>query len=62
MVYIILPVKENYMIPSLNEYGLLPKGIHKATLKEIEQKFGSNSPKRRIIYWIPKVSPIVMQA
>jgi hypothetical protein len=50
MVYIILPVKENYMIPNLNEYGLLPKGIHKATLKEIEQKFGSSSAKRKELF------------
>lgn len=38
------------MIPNFNEYGLLPKGIHKATLEEIEQKFGSSSAKRKELF------------
>lgn len=38
------------MIPKLNKYGLLPKGIHKATLEEIKQTFGSNSAKRKELF------------
>ena len=38
------------MIPNLNKYGLLPKGIHKATIEEIEHKFGSSSAKRKELF------------
>lgn len=38
------------MIPNLNEYGLLPEGIHKATIEEIEHKFGSGSAKRKELF------------
>jgi len=35
------------MIPSLNENGYLPPGIHPATLDEIAVAFGSSSPERQ---------------
>ena len=38
------------MIPNFNEYGLLPEGIHKATIEEIKHKFGSGSPKRKELF------------
>jgi hypothetical protein len=38
------------MIPNFNEYGLLPEGIHKATIEEIEHKFGSGSAKRKELF------------
>lgn len=38
------------MIPKFNEDGYLPKGIHKATLNEIKQRFGSNSAKRKELF------------
>lgn len=38
------------MIPKFNEDGYLPKGIHKATLNEIKQRFGSSSAKRKELF------------
>lgn len=38
------------MIPELNADGYLPKGIHKATLNEIKQRFGSSSTKRKELF------------
>ena len=38
------------MIPKLNEDGYLPKGIHKATLEEIKQRFGSSSSERKELF------------
>lgn len=38
------------VIPQFNKSGYLPKGIHKATLKEIKQKFGSSSAKRKELF------------
>lgn len=34
------------MIPRFNKDGYLPAGIHKATVKEIKQRFGGETPKR----------------
>lgn len=50
MVYIILPLKENYMIPEFNKYGNLPSGIYKVTLKEIKKKFGTESLQRKKLF------------
>lgn len=36
------------MIPSLNEAGYLPPGIHPATLDEIAARFGAESEIRRV--------------
>jgi hypothetical protein len=36
------------MIPSFNDSGLLPSGIHPATLMEIAERFGSSSELRRV--------------
>jgi hypothetical protein len=36
------------MIPSFNEYGYLPAGIHVATLDEVEARFGLESELRRV--------------
>ena len=38
------------MIPSLNENGYLPRGIHKAALSEIRQRFGTHSLKRKKLF------------
>jgi len=38
------------MIPNFNKHGLLPKGIHKATIEEIKHKFGSSSAKRKELF------------
>jgi hypothetical protein len=38
------------MLPKFNEEGYLPMGIHKATLNEIKQRFGSNSSKRKELF------------
>lgn len=35
------------MIPPFNDHGYLPPGIHRATLDEIESRFGSANPERR---------------
>ena len=35
-------------IPSLDEHGLLPPGIHDCTLAEIRQTFGGNSHRREL--------------
>jgi hypothetical protein len=37
------------MIPELNAQGYLPPGIHRATLSELEDKFGRSTAKRREI-------------
>ena len=38
------------MIPKFNKDGYLPTGIHKATVKEIRQRFGSETPKREELF------------
>lgn len=38
------------MIPDFNENGYLPKGIHIATMKEIKQRFGMSTTKRRDLF------------
>ncbi|MFC1480433.1 DUF6932 family protein [Candidatus Omnitrophota bacterium] len=38
------------MLPGFNEYGYLPKGIHKAALKEIEDRFGIDSVSRKDLF------------
>lgn len=50
MVYIILPLKDSYMIPEFNKYGNLPDGLYKVTLKEIKVKFGSESLQRKKLF------------
>lgn len=36
------------MIPPFNEHGYLPPGIHRATLDEIDARFGTMSELRRV--------------
>jgi hypothetical protein len=36
------------MIPEFDERGYLPPGLHKATIEEIEQRFGRQSELRRV--------------
>lgn len=36
------------MIPPLNDLGFLPPGLHRATLTEVEARFGSGSELRRV--------------
>ncbi len=36
------------MIPPFNESGCLPPGVHRATLDEIDARFGSESELRRV--------------
>lgn len=36
------------MIPEFNENGELPKGIHEATLEEVEKRFCYNMSRKRI--------------
>ncbi len=36
------------MIPTVDEHGYLPPGVHLATLKEIEARFGQASEVRRV--------------
>jgi len=36
------------MIPDFDEHGYLPPGIHRATLDEVEQRFGRQSEIRRV--------------
>jgi hypothetical protein len=36
------------MIPQFDEYGYLPRGIHRATIEEIAARFGSESELRRV--------------
>ena len=38
------------MIPKSNKDGYLPKGIHKATLNEIKERFGSSSLERKELF------------
>lgn len=37
------------MVPDFTEEGLLPSGIHKATLKEIQEKLGWSGRRRRLL-------------
>ena len=36
------------MIPDFNEYGCLPPGVYRATLDEVERRFGRQSEIRRV--------------
>ena len=36
------------MIPPLDEYGLLPPGVHVATIDEVDRRFGRESELRRV--------------
>jgi hypothetical protein len=36
------------MIPEFDERGYLPPGLHRATLEEIQQRFGRQSELRRV--------------
>lgn len=36
------------MLPPFDDYGNLPPGIHRATLQEIMERFGSGSPEREV--------------
>ena len=36
------------MIPEFDEHGYLPAGIHRATLDEIRQRFGTSTEVRRV--------------
>lgn len=36
------------MIPSFNDSGFLPAGVHPATLTEVTERFGSSSELRRV--------------
>ncbi len=38
------------MLPEFNANGYLPKGVYKATLREIKQRFGSNASKRKELF------------
>lgn len=38
------------MIPMLSDDGLLPPGVHKATLKEIRDRFGRKNAVRRLLF------------
>ena len=38
------------MVPKFNANGYLPKGVHKATLSEIKQRFGSSASKRKELF------------
>lgn len=38
------------MIPEFNKDGYLPKGLHKATLSEIKQRFGSDASRRKELF------------
>ena len=44
------------LIPELDEHGNLPPGIHRATLAEVEQRFGKSTEVRRAeiqsLYWL----------
>ena len=48
------------MIPDFNDHGYLPKGIHPATLNEIELRFGRETELRRVqmesIRWLAEVA------
>jgi hypothetical protein len=36
------------MIPDFDDEGNLPPGIHRATIEEVEQRFGHGSPEREV--------------
>src|SRR3954454_7899256 len=36
-------------LPAFNENGDLPPGIHQATLDEVLARFGSQTPRRRVV-------------
>ncbi|HEM61061.1 MAG TPA: hypothetical protein ENO24_02125, partial [Chloroflexi bacterium] len=38
------------MIPNFNEEGLLPPGVHSATLEEIKERFGRENSQRRMLF------------
>lgn len=37
------------MIPEFNAYGLLPEGIHPATLEEVQERFGGNERRDELL-------------
>ncbi len=37
-------------LPSLNEWGLLPQGIHEASLDELAEQFGGSSHRRQLLH------------
>ena len=37
------------MIPDLTADGLLPKGVHPATLEEVIERFGGNEQRRKLL-------------
>ncbi|MFH1940445.1 MAG: hypothetical protein ABIK21_09910 [bacterium] len=37
-------------IPQLNKCGYLPKGIHKATIQQIKERFGKSSERRKELF------------
>ena len=49
------------MIPSFDDNGFLPPGIHPASLEEIEQRFGSSTEIRQAqfqsVRWLLEVIP-----
>ncbi len=49
------------MIPSFDDFGCLPPGVHPATLAEIEERFGRQSEVRRVqmesVRWMVEVIP-----
>jgi hypothetical protein len=38
------------MIPRFNKNGYLPKGVHKATIKEVKRRFGTGTPRREELF------------
>lgn len=38
------------MLPKSNANGYLPKGVYKATLNEIKQRFGNSASKRKELF------------
>jgi hypothetical protein len=37
------------MIPEFTAYGLLPEGVHPATLEELSERFGGNERRRQLL-------------
>jgi hypothetical protein len=49
------------MIPRFNQHGYLPRGVHRATLDEIAERFGSESEMRKVQFeslrWLVEIIP-----
>jgi hypothetical protein len=50
------------MIPEFQAHGTLPRGIHRASWKEVSMRFGTNPHRRRLLAGLRKVLRVLRRA